>query len=580
MNNLKILIKHLLTRFLKLFFILSSVVFLQTFLSALSIFSIGPIVDFLINDNNNKQSFIGDSFQVFFGYFNIEYKLSSLIIFFASLTILVSLINILIYYIILRIKYKVLQSLLNEFLKDILNTNYSFFLNIQSGKLINTFNNEISKIGDSFGSITRIFSYSVQFFVFLIIPILISIKLTVVFLISIFIMAIPIFFFRKNSYNLGKINTETANQYVTTIYETINSIKTVLINSLQIKMINRFNKSFFKHVTVTIKYQSLINAIPHLFTPISVIATLITLYYASVNNYSYAELIMIIYSFNRLAPFISQILKEKSSIDAFIPAFEQLTNIKNQSELFSENKNNKIFPDEFNNLEIKNVKFNYNDNKFNFNKINLSFSNQAITAITGLSGSGKTTITDLIIGLIKPKEGSIELNNFNLNIIDIDRYRKNIGYVSQETELFNLSIKDNFLLFYPDINDDDINQACLKANIFDFINSLPKKLDTIVGDKGTNLSGGQKQRIAIARALAGNPMMLILDEPTSALDKISEEFIINTIQKIKEDTIVIVITHSEILLKSSNKMYFIDEGSIHSVKDYEDLVKNYKFILK
>lgn len=158
-------------------------------------------------------------------------------------------------------------------------------------------------------------------------------------------------------------------------------------------------------------------------------------------------------------------------------------------------------------------------------------------AITGKSGCGKTTLLKLLTGIIQPTQGRILFSGVDVRDIDLSEMHKRIGFVMQENMLFNVSIRENLLYGKSNATDDDLREACQKACIYDFIQSLPEKYETIIGEKGIKLSGGQKQRIVLARLFLRQVDIFIFDEATSAIDQYSESIIhdvIKTLGKIKQ----------------------------------------------
>jgi len=186
----------------------------------------------------------------------------------------------------------------------------------------------------------------------------------------------------------------------------------------------------------------------------------------------------------------------------------------------------------------------------------------AITVLSGPSGSGKTTIIDLLIGLHKPDRGQILIGGTPLSGIDIPAWRRMIGYVPQELNLFHSSIRDNIALGDAGIDDDDILRALVQAGASGFIDSLPAGLDTDVGEMGGKLSGGQRQRISLARALVHHPAVLILDEVTSALDPATEAEIVDNIAGLRGSYTIIAITHRPAWTKIADRLYTVSGGKV------------------
>lgn len=206
----------------------------------------------------------------------------------------------------------------------------------------------------------------------------------------------------------------------------------------------------------------------------------------------------------------------------------------------------------------------------------LSFSIPAgqFIGITGRSGSGKSTITRLIQRLYTPQQGQIYIDGMDLAIADPLSLRQSISIVLQESFLFSGSIVENIRLSKPNANEQEIIEACQLAGALDFIEQLPLRFNTQVGEKGANLSGGQRQRIALARALLTNPRILILDEATSALDYISEAQILASLPQICQNRTVISIAHRLNTLAHADYIYVIDKGRVLEEGTHVGLLEN------
>ena len=223
---------------------------------------------------------------------------------------------------------------------------------------------------------------------------------------------------------------------------------------------------------------------------------------------------------------------------------------------------------------LKNIKFGYPEKELAINGINLNIIKGKLTAIVGKSGSGKTSTIDLILGLFQPSEGEILLDGINLNKFNLNSFRAKIGYVSQDPQLFNVTLKENLLWSAPEVTDKEIWEACTLANSDSFIKEFPKKLDTMMGDRGIRLSGGQRQRIALARALVRKPQILFLDEATSSLDSESENLIKESINKLSQEITVVVIAHRLSTISNSDYVYVLETGKVVEEGSYEELSKN------
>ncbi len=217
-------------------------------------------------------------------------------------------------------------------------------------------------------------------------------------------------------------------------------------------------------------------------------------------------------------------------------------------------------------LKIYNLSFGYEGKKYLFKNLNLNIKKGEKIAFIGESGCGKSTLVDLIIGLLKPKEGQILIDEQELNANNTKNYRQKIGYIPQNIYLFNDSIVKN-ITFGDAVDEEKLNRVIKQANLEHFIKNLSQGVQTKVGDGGSNLSGGQKQRIAIARALYLEPEILVLDEATSALDTQSEAKIMDEIYKISKDKTMIIIAHRLSTITQCDKVYRLEHGKLKGRND-------------
>ena len=240
-----------------------------------------------------------------------------------------------------------------------------------------------------------------------------------------------------------------------------------------------------------------------------------------------------------------------------------------------ENPENPIKPDLSNScVEFCDVKFSYESSKEILRGISFYVPNGKMYAIVGTSGAGKSTVIGMIPRLYDVKEGCVKVADENVKNFDLGYLRTNIGIVTQDTYLFNGSILDNLLYAKPEATMEEIEDACKVANIFDFINGLPNKFETIVGNRGLKLSGGEKQRVSIARVILKNPKILILDEATSSLDSVSESLIQSALARIMENRTSIVIAHRLSTVMAADKIMLLENGVITKTGTHDELLES------
>jgi ATP-binding cassette subfamily C protein len=210
-------------------------------------------------------------------------------------------------------------------------------------------------------------------------------------------------------------------------------------------------------------------------------------------------------------------------------------------------------------IRLEGVSFSYSEAPV-LSNVTMRVPHGRFVVLTGPSGAGKTTIVDLIAGLLTPDNGAVYIDDVPLGEIDVRAWRRSLGYVPQETLLFHRTILENVTLGAPDIGRDEVEESLRAAGAWSFVSSLPDGLDHTVGERGSKLSGGQRQRIAIARALVGRPRLLILDEPTSELDPETARGISDTLRALSGSVTVAAISHEPSMLASADLVYQVDAG--------------------
>lgn len=224
-------------------------------------------------------------------------------------------------------------------------------------------------------------------------------------------------------------------------------------------------------------------------------------------------------------------------------------------------------------IEFKNVSFAYNKKEIIHN-VSFKVDSLEDVALVGKSGSGKSTLFNLLTKSYDNYEGIITIDGVDIKKLNQKTLIDSISIISQNPYIFNLSIKDNLKLIDKNITDDDIINACKTARIYDFIETLPDKYNTLLGEGGVNLSGGQKQRLAIARALLKQSKILLFDEATSSLDNITQDEIQTAIKSISKNFTIITIAHRLSTIINSNKIYLLEEGNIIACGTHKELLKS------
>lgn len=276
-------------------------------------------------------------------------------------------------------------------------------------------------------------------------------------------------------------------------------------------------------------------------------------------NLSLPEVMVMVFLLTRILGLLNKTQRRYQQLTVQESAYWALRTAAEDARAAAERATGTITPTLQQGISLRHVVFDY-DRKQIFQDLNIEVPIKSFTAVIGSSGVGKSTLLDLLCGLAEPKSGEILIDGIPLHNIDLRQWRHLIGYVSQDTVLLHDTILNNTLVGAPTLTVEDAERALKQAGAWDFISSFPEGIHTVVGERGGMLSGGQRQRIAIARALAHQPLLLLLDEPTSALDPQSEQLICETLKKLAEDYTIVTVSHQPAVINAADRVFILSNG--------------------
>jgi ABC-type multidrug transport system fused ATPase/permease subunit len=402
------------------------------------------------------------------------------------------------------------------------------------------------------------------------------------------------FVIKKKLTKLGEIIIESSQSILKNLNENFRSIKLIKILKNYEYLIKQLSSNLFIRETNHLKhgiYQKIPRSALEVFAVLLIsIITFFLMKEHQEPKYFLPFLATLSLILIRMVPSFTNINLAISNIKytsvAHLNLINDLTQIKEKEEdIFPDkenlkNKNMKIANLKKNSLfSFENLEFFYDDKSPKvIDSVSLEFEANQIVGFVGKSGSGKTTLVDIFIGLLRPTKGKIFIDKEEVDLFCLKKWQEIIGYVPQDVYLNNSTVKENIAygIDIDQIDDKKIYDALKKANIFEFINSLPEGINAVIRDLGVNLSGGQKQRLGIARALYNNPKILILDEATNALDEATEENILINFKSMIDDLTIIIIAHKHSTIKYCNKIFLMDSGRIIGSGKSENLLKNLK----
>ncbi|MBC7746135.1 MAG: ABC transporter ATP-binding protein [Flavobacterium sp.] len=354
----------------------------------------------------------------------------------------------------------------------------------------------------------------------------------------------------------------------------IELVKSLGLSSQEIQRLNNTTDKILKLELRKVKYVRSLSFIQGtLVNLLRNLILLLMLYLIYAGKISVGEFFsLFIYSFFIFGP-----LQELGNIINIYRETEvSLDNFKSIMSVPKETKPHKpVRLEKVTNLDFKNVSFKHQSAKGNaLNNITFSTNNGRTIAFVGPSGAGKSTLVKLLVGLYPPKEGEILYNGVSRNDIDLDQLREKIGFVTQDTQLFSGTIRENLQFVRPDATDEECMRVLEKAACQNLLSRADNGLDTVIGEGGVKVSGGEKQRLSIARALLRQPEILVFDEATSSLDSITEEEITETIRDVSviKDHITILIAHRLSTIMHADRIYVLEKGNITESGRHEELL--------
>jgi len=540
---------------------------------AFSLFSISPVIDLFIHPELEEISPFTQKAVDVLAFFGLPATLGSWLWVFIGFVSLSSAFLVFARYLILKTKYAVLKDIMLGTFEDFFNARWYFFSSGKQGVMLNTFTRELNIAGNAFGAMALFFVSALQMVFFLAIPFYLSWRVTTISLGAAFLFAIPFILLGKFSYRLGILNTTTGNRVMSVIQENFGLAKVVLGFGNQRKSSDNLSGAFDAHRLATLKSQTLNEAIPILYRPFGVIMLVVALFSAQRFGVPLSEMTVLLLALLQVAVSISNMVMRKNSLENFFPSYEQIKTLRERARELRQTSGKRQFGGFVHELCIEDLSFSYPGQESVLVDINMRIPKGKMVAFVGESGAGKSTFIDMVMGFHKPTKGRVAFDDVSLEDFDIYSYRHRIGYVPQDSVLFNMTIRDNLLWAYESATDEEIKYASHQANAEEFINQLPEGYNTLVGDRGVRLSGGQVQRIALARAILRRPDLLILDEATSSLDTYSERLIQQAIENIAKETTVILIAHRLSTIANADYVYVLKEGRIIEEGTYSELIK-------
>lgn len=462
--------------------------------------------------------------------------------------------------------------------KMLLNVDLSYHSNTRTGDITNRLGAESNRVAGAISNFVRLgmVILSVTVFVGLLVSISWQLTIGVVFLFSTIILLNQ--WFVRRSRVFGQELSKASREYSRGLLDMILGMSLVRTSAMEETEFNRI-RTLIKKLEGRQMISQLNNAA---VAPITEVASIICLMsivllsrviFENIEDLSAVLLTYLLILF-RLLPQISDVNRLRSSIAntlSSVTIIEDFLSRTNKSFMVAGTRS---FPTSLQKgIEFEDVKFAYaGADELTLKGISLKLPKGTTLALVGGSGAGKSTLADLLPRFADPNDGRITVDGIDLKQFSVQSVRRSMGVVSQDTFLFNTSVRDNIAYGTPGATDEAVREAARQANALEFIEKLPRGFDTPIGDRGVMLSGGQRQRLAIARALVSNPPILILDEATSALDTVSERLVQEAIENLSRDRTTLVIAHRLSTVQNADQIAVLSRGKVVEVGSHGQLL--------
>lgn len=572
--------------------LLFGLILVMSLIEMIGVASILPFMTVLTNPSLVESNFVLISLFKFSNFFGVEDKQDFVfalgILVFVMLVISLSF-KALTTYALVRFVQMREYSIGKRILEGYLKQPYSWFLSRHSADLGKTILSEVQQIillgmrplMESFAQLMVITSIILLLFV-------VDTKLTLTIGIVLSGAYMFVFYLVRNYLNtLGNRRLSNNQLRFTFINEAFSAIKEVKVGGLEKTYINKFSNSAQIFARAQASWVVIAQLPRFILEAIAFGGVLLLILYiiAKTGDFNTALPIVSLYVYAgyRLMPAMQKVYEGLTQLTFIRPSVDKIYNdFKNLNQKNQYDDQNTI---SFNKkITLKDIDYNYpNSDKNILTKINLTIPSKSTIGFIGVTGSGKTTLVDIILGLLDPKKGTLEVDGKIISNHNSRSWQKLIGYVPQQINLVDDTVAANiaFGLNLKDIDYNRIEKVSKISNLHEFvINELPNQYQTIIGERGIRLSGGQRQRIAIARALYHNPKLLILDEATSALDNQTEKAVMDAINNLEKNMTIILIAHRLNTIKKCDKIFLVNKGEIKKEVTYEELMKDSEILNK
>lgn len=456
--------------------------------------------------------------------------------------------------------------------RAIFNATWPFFVKTRLGYITDTLATQVTRCGTAYQTLNQLLSGIVISLVYLSLAIALSWRAASIIVIGGSVVMLLLWRQTRGGKIYGAEITRRNREFQDEITEQLSAAKLIIGYAAQETVIKRFRK-YYETLAHSMYSGNINNALIRALmeTGMTVILVL-TIYGAVVSlRIEIAELVVFLFIFYRMAPRLSNAQAHIHRLNILIPSLEKVDLLEREALEMKETSGTRKLEQFKKGISFSNASFSYVSDHPVLKGVSLNIPKGKTVAVVGSSGVGKSTLVDLIIGLVQPDEGTIALDDIPLREYDLSTWKEKIGYVAQDSILFNDTVEANISWSYPGADREQVIAAAKLAYAHEFISDLPAGYETIIGTRGIRLSGGQRQRLALARAVIRKPEFLILDEATSALDAVSEKKIQMAVESLAKSITILIVTHRLATIKKVDYIYVLEDGKVVEQGIWEEL---------
>ncbi len=547
-----------------------------SFLEGFSIALLLPLLRMIIGPAGAGDSTgrIGEAVERLFAFIGVSLNIGSVLVLMVLMVVVQQIVLLLQQKLVFGSQHRFTSRVRDRLYRSFFGARWAFFVKTRPGDMANALAGEAGRCGEAFRVLNLVLSGIVISGFYLSLAMLLSWQATLI--AGAGSAAVMLIFKRETDKGkaLGAAITESSQAFHGEVIEQLSAAKLIKGYAAQNAVIARFQQ-YYKNVAHSMFRGNFHNARLKAFLETGMgLIFAITIYVAVVVlNINFAKLIVFLLVFYRVGPRLSNVQTNISQLHLLTPALQRIDDLKAEADAMAEKNGERTLETLAWGISFLEVGFSYEPGHPILQDVSFDIPKGKTVAIVGSSGVGKSTVIDLIIGLIEPDEGRIALDGAPLSEYDLNTWKAKLGYVAQDTVLFNDTVRANIAWTSPDAEMEQIVDAAKLANAHEFIEAMPQGYGTVIGTDGIKLSGGQRQRLALARAILRRPELLILDEATSALDAESEQRIQAAVESLAGEMTIVIVTHRLATVRHADLIYVLEGGRVIERGTWEQMAQ-------